>query len=344
MEPFPGESTGLPASARALPRVRLEVVQGETNQLERAVTGPAFLIGAAADCDLVLLDPTLPPVHCYLFRVEGGCHVRTLGFEPVLRVNGVAVETQRIQEGDLLQLGTYVFRVRLSEVNPAGTLRPHFPGDPELEAAYWRTRYEDGRRVVLGLVQEIEQVLSLSGKRKRLAMPRKILDSAKKMVADLPAIEARRREQASDASGEAVAPLACKSVAAGAGTTPTAEDKGPASVSTSSPQNATASASMQATQLAEAPVAAKPEAERSGTFSPTRRPVVEARQNPDLRLLRTDPVPVPDGTLGKAPKFLSLRTSQRPVGQKQLPKLRILAAAEPTAAVAPPTDAPPSGQ
>ena len=146
------------AGAVRLPRVKLMVVRGETRCLERAVTAPAFLIGAAADCDLVLASQEIPPVHSYLFRSEGNCQIRSLGFEPALLVNGEQVETALLKDGDSIRVGD--FELLLRELSNVAPLPKSFA--PELEGKNPTEQSADeeaARRVVSRLVEDVRVYL-----------------------------------------------------------------------------------------------------------------------------------------------------------------------------------------
>ena len=110
MLPPNGSSTS-PRRGVMLPHVTLEIVRGQAREKVRHVTTPAFLIGSAPDCDLVLGDPRFPQVYAYLIVHTGGVLVRHLGFEPDLKVNGQEVSRVALCDGDRLRLGPYEFIV-----------------------------------------------------------------------------------------------------------------------------------------------------------------------------------------------------------------------------------------
>ena len=98
--------------------VELEILRGAARERVRSVTGPAFLIGTAADCDLILGDPKFPAVHSCLLRSEVGVTIRHLGFDPELVVNDEGVECATLNDGDRLGLGRYEFRVHIRGEQP----------------------------------------------------------------------------------------------------------------------------------------------------------------------------------------------------------------------------------
>ena len=98
-----------PHYRQGLPQVTLEILRGNANRKLRHVHSPVFLIGSAADCDLVLGDPLFPAVHTYLYVRKDGVSVRHIGAGPDLCVNGQRVETFAVHSGDVLGLGAFEF-------------------------------------------------------------------------------------------------------------------------------------------------------------------------------------------------------------------------------------------
>lgn len=99
-----------------VPQVELEIVRGRARRRVRPVGGPAFLIGAAGDSDLVLGDAKFPEAHSYLLVSAEGVAVRWLGFGPTLSVNGRQVtDRSLLTDGDLLATGSYEFRISIHD-------------------------------------------------------------------------------------------------------------------------------------------------------------------------------------------------------------------------------------
>jgi pSer/pThr/pTyr-binding forkhead associated (FHA) protein len=105
-----------------LPEVSLEIVRGAAQRRMRLVKPPVYLIGSAADCDLVLGDASFPAVHTYLYVTATGISCRHIGEGPKLLVNQQAIEAGRLADGDRLRLGSYEFVVHVHGV-PAGDER-----------------------------------------------------------------------------------------------------------------------------------------------------------------------------------------------------------------------------
>lgn len=108
------------------PRVTLEIVRGRARRLLRRVTPPVFLIGAAADCDLVLADAQFPEAYAYVYVTAEGVSVRHLGARPALLVNGTPAESAILEDGDRLEMGPFEFQINIVPLDPrGGRVRAH---------------------------------------------------------------------------------------------------------------------------------------------------------------------------------------------------------------------------
>jgi hypothetical protein len=96
--------------------VELEIVRGRARRRRRPIAVPAYLIGRAEDCDLVLADERFPEAFAYILVRGQQVLLRHLGFAPVMTVNGQVVTQVRLQNGDLLDTGPYEFRVHIRPV------------------------------------------------------------------------------------------------------------------------------------------------------------------------------------------------------------------------------------
>lgn len=103
-----------------LPQVGLEIVRGKASRRIRDVNPPVFLIGAAADCDLVLGDLRFPEAYSYLYVTGRGVSIRHLGEGPELYVNGELTESSLLVDGDILELGAYEFLLHIQDRSPRG--------------------------------------------------------------------------------------------------------------------------------------------------------------------------------------------------------------------------------
>jgi hypothetical protein len=141
-----------------LPLVELEILRGRAQNRVRPVKVPAFLIGSALDCDLVLGDHRFPEAHSYLLLSASEVALRWLGVGPEVSVNGKTIQRARLRDGDHLQLGPYEFRIsiRLREATPDSAepkilrLNRHPPDD-----------LDSATREIRGLLAEISRACGL---------------------------------------------------------------------------------------------------------------------------------------------------------------------------------------
>ena len=95
--------------------VWLEITRGRVQRRLRPVRGQVFLIGSAADCDLVVGDSSFPEAYAYVFVHDAAIAVRRLGLGPELQVDGEAVEAAELQTGDRLSFGPFELRLHVEE-------------------------------------------------------------------------------------------------------------------------------------------------------------------------------------------------------------------------------------
>ncbi len=79
----------------------------------RPVKSSIFLIGQAADCDLVLGDQQFPDVHMYLFLTNTSVTLRWLAEGPEVTVDGRPVSSLPLRHGDRIRTGPYEFNVHI---------------------------------------------------------------------------------------------------------------------------------------------------------------------------------------------------------------------------------------
>lgn len=132
----PQEPSG-PHMRSSLPQVTLEIVRGRARQRIRPIVRPAFLIGSAADSDLMLASEQFPTAHCYLLLNPEGVGLRWLGFAPEVLVNDRPVERAELQDGDLLRTGPYEFRIRIRRGDTVLRLKRPTDADYEADAEHW---------------------------------------------------------------------------------------------------------------------------------------------------------------------------------------------------------------
>lgn len=96
-------------------QVELEILRGRTRHKKRPVAAPAFLIGRADDCDLVLGDPQFPELYAYLRQSATGVTLRQIGGGPPLTLNGRPIERATLADGDRIRSGSYEFQLHIRQ-------------------------------------------------------------------------------------------------------------------------------------------------------------------------------------------------------------------------------------
>jgi chromosome segregation ATPase len=123
-------STAIEAPASSLPIVRLEVRAGNGRPTIYEVGDGGFLIGSVPGCDLRLPGANLAPVLCLIARHASGASLRKLvPVQPVI-VNGRAVSSVYLADGDRVSLGAAEILVSITA--PAAPPAPANP-PPDLE-------------------------------------------------------------------------------------------------------------------------------------------------------------------------------------------------------------------
>jgi hypothetical protein len=105
-------------------RPALVVTYGNTTQRYRPLEGDLVVLGRARTSDIALVSPEVATVHCILARVGGGWRLRDCTGRGGTRLNGAAVSDVPLNNGDLLQVGTFSFEVKLP---PAGKVEARAP-------------------------------------------------------------------------------------------------------------------------------------------------------------------------------------------------------------------------
>jgi hypothetical protein len=94
-------------------------------------TKSSYVIGSAEDCDVVLRNPTVDPLHCGVILEKGSVLIWDLGAQSGVKVNGAPVAQDILKVGDVMTLGTLDLRVRFQLRRP--NIKPKTP--PAAESA-----------------------------------------------------------------------------------------------------------------------------------------------------------------------------------------------------------------
>ena len=93
-------------------------------------TKSSYVIGSSEDCDVVLRDPSVDPLHCGVILEKGSVLVWDLGAQSGIKVNGKLVTQDILKVGDVMTLGTVELRVRFQLRRPTIKPKPVAATDP----------------------------------------------------------------------------------------------------------------------------------------------------------------------------------------------------------------------
>lgn len=93
------------SATAVLPRTRLTLLEGEKPVKEFLLKPGVSVIGRLAQSDIQLPSPDVSRRHAQVTAGPDGCFVADLGSENGVKVNGRLVESQRLEDGDVVELG-----------------------------------------------------------------------------------------------------------------------------------------------------------------------------------------------------------------------------------------------
>ncbi len=111
------------------PQFYLEVSRGRTVFRRRPITNKSFLIGSGEHCDLQLGGHEIPLLFGIIQADDEQLRIRTVESEPELKINGKPQTSAILNDGDLIEIGTFQFVARKQEVP-----------DPALQSAYSKSK------------------------------------------------------------------------------------------------------------------------------------------------------------------------------------------------------------
>jgi hypothetical protein len=97
----------------------LVVTYGRTARKVRPLERDLVVIGQGRGSDVSLGSPEIADGHCVLFRTPEGWRLRDCGSRIGTRLNGKAVHESVLCDGDVLQVGTFTFRMHMPPAAPA---------------------------------------------------------------------------------------------------------------------------------------------------------------------------------------------------------------------------------
>jgi len=83
----------------------------------------SYVIGSSEDCDVVLRNPTIDPLHCGVILEQGSVLIWDLGAQSGIKLNGHPVTQDILKVGDVMTLGALDLRVRFQLRRPTLKLR-----------------------------------------------------------------------------------------------------------------------------------------------------------------------------------------------------------------------------
>src|SRR5262249_25543062 len=84
----------------------LLVLYGATKRKCRPLAADVTILGRNPGCDVRLVSPEVAPVHTVIVRLPGGWRIRDCSGRAT-RVNGKAVQDEVLNNGDVIQIGTF---------------------------------------------------------------------------------------------------------------------------------------------------------------------------------------------------------------------------------------------
>ncbi len=122
---------------KPLQLVRLEVISGSLEGLQRQFRGDSILVGRAAHADIAFdpfEDATVSAQHAEIRREKGVFALYDMGSLNGTFVNGQPVRRALLEDGDRIALGrrgpTFVFHLEVSAVQPAAGVADDGAGTP----------------------------------------------------------------------------------------------------------------------------------------------------------------------------------------------------------------------
>jgi pSer/pThr/pTyr-binding forkhead associated (FHA) protein len=104
----------------------LVVTYGHTSRKHRPLEGELILLGRLPSCDIHLVSPDVAPVHCVLARQGTVWRLRDCSGRPGTLVNGRLVQDALLEDGDVVQIGTFSFAAHLPPLPaPVDPVRVH---------------------------------------------------------------------------------------------------------------------------------------------------------------------------------------------------------------------------
>jgi pSer/pThr/pTyr-binding forkhead associated (FHA) protein len=102
----------------------LIVTYGNTTRKHRPLDRDVTVLGRAPGCDIGLESPEVAPVHCLIVRVQEGWRLRDCSGRLGTRLNGRTARDELLHDEDVLQVGTFSFKLYLPPDAQAAAVPP----------------------------------------------------------------------------------------------------------------------------------------------------------------------------------------------------------------------------
>ncbi len=97
----------------------LIVTYGNSTRRFHPLESDLAVLGRSPSCDITLVSPEVAPVHCIFQRRSDGWNLRDCcGGRHATRLNGRVVREEKLNDCDVVQIGTFSFEMRLPCVHP----------------------------------------------------------------------------------------------------------------------------------------------------------------------------------------------------------------------------------
>jgi pSer/pThr/pTyr-binding forkhead associated (FHA) protein len=93
-------------------------------------TKSSYVIGSSEDCDVILRNSSVDPLHCGVILERGSVLIWDLGAQSGIKLNGHPVTQDTLKVGDVMTLGSVDLRVRFQLRRPTIKLKQSAPADP----------------------------------------------------------------------------------------------------------------------------------------------------------------------------------------------------------------------
>ncbi|MFO1022668.1 MAG: FHA domain-containing protein [Planctomycetales bacterium] len=94
-------------------QLTLEILSGETESASRTVGEELFFIGSDEDCDLPLMDESIPKVLAVIRSLPQGIWIEAVARAPQLKLNNEVIRQGWVKDQDLLEMGPFQMRATL---------------------------------------------------------------------------------------------------------------------------------------------------------------------------------------------------------------------------------------